>query len=446
MPERNLSIGRRAILRSAGLTALAGVGLTGCGSSLATGVVGTGTSQDTLTYWTLLSGGDGDRMVAMEQAYQKANPEVDLQATTLAWGNPYYTKLTLATLGDQPPDVGIAHLTRATVLAQSNLLEPLDPNELAEFGLTGDNFRPTAWQRAHTNGKLYAIPLDTHPFVMYYNTDVCKKAGLLNPDGTLKDIDGVDGLVNAFKAVQKVTHQYGGVISVGGGDFATNWRIFATLYYQLGGDVLADDGTRIVLDHDKAAKVLTYLQNLTKGGLLPGSTDYNTAVNAFATNKAGFFFQGDWEVTTFLTAKTAFSMTRFPNVFGGRYAVQADSHSFVLPRNAKRDDTRRRMSLTFIKTLLDNSATWVLGGHIPAWLPYGDSPAYRKVKPQSNYASVANSVRYDDPAWYSGSGSDFETIMGENISAVLAGQLSPAAAIKQMSTRLTSYANTASPV
>jgi multiple sugar transport system substrate-binding protein len=446
VPERNLPIGRRAMLRSAGLAALAGAGLTGCGSAFASGVAGAGTSRQTLTYWTLLGGGDGGRMVTMEQAYQKSHPEVDLQATTLAWGNPYYTKLSLATLGDQPPDVGIAHLTRATILAQAGLLEPLNLDELAGFGMTADNFRPTAWRKAHTNGTLYAIPLDTHPFVMYYNTDVCKKAGLLDADGQLKNIDGPDGLTGALTAAQKASGQYGGVMSIGGGDYATNWRIFSTLYYQLGGSMLADDGTRVVMDDDKATKVLTYLANLTKGGLLPGNTDYGSATTAFATGKAGFFFQGDWEITTFQTSKTPFSMTRFPNVFGGRYAVQADSHSFVLPKNAKRDATRRAMTLTFVKALLDQSPTWVLGGHIPAWLPYADSPAYRKVVPQYGYAGVADYARYDDPGWYSGSGSDFETVTGSAISAVFAGQMAPDAAVRQMRSRLTKYAKTASPV
>jgi multiple sugar transport system substrate-binding protein len=55
-------------------------------------------------------------------------------------------------------------------------------------------------------------------------------------------------------------------------------------------------------------------------------------------------------------------------------------------------------------------------------------------------------VRYDDRAWYSGSGSDFENIMGFAIGAVSAGQMAPAAAISDMKSRLAQYANTPSPV
>jgi multiple sugar transport system substrate-binding protein len=411
-------INRRQLLRGAGLAALGGLSLSACGTPFASGIAGTGAGRHSLAYWNLLGGGDGVRMVEMQDVYRRAHPDVDLQAVTLAWGNPYYTKVTLATLGNQPPDVAIAHLTRATILARAGLLEPLDEAELGRHGLTGDNFTSTAWDKAHTDGKLYAIPLDTHPFVMFYNTDICQKAGLLDTDGTLRSLDGPTALVDAMRAAKKVTGAYGGVASINN-DFATQWRLFSTLYWQLGGDsLLGNEGTDIVMKDALAEQALTYIANLTVAEkLMPASVDYGGAITIFASGQAGFYFEGDWEVSTFLTAKTPFSMTRFPNVFGGSYAVQADSHSFVLPR----DD-------------------------IPAWRPFQSSDAYDQIKPQSNYKDVADSVRYDDPAWYSGSGSDFENITGSAIAAVSAGQTSPAQAVSEMRARLTKYANTAAPV
>jgi multiple sugar transport system substrate-binding protein len=147
---------RRTLLRGAGLIGLGGV-LSGCGTALASGVAGTGPPGNTLSYWNLLGGGDGTRMQAMQQVYQKQHPNIALDAVVLAWGNPYYTKVSLATLGQRPPDVAISHLTRASILAQAGLLEPLNENELAPYGLTGNHFTPTAWSMAHTNGTLYAI-------------------------------------------------------------------------------------------------------------------------------------------------------------------------------------------------------------------------------------------------------------------------------------------------
>ena len=54
---------------------------------------------------------------------------------------------------------------------------------LAAHGMEPKDFTPLAFSKAHYNGQLLCIPLDTHPFVQYYNTKVCKKAGLLDSSG-----------------------------------------------------------------------------------------------------------------------------------------------------------------------------------------------------------------------------------------------------------------------
>jgi multiple sugar transport system substrate-binding protein len=166
----------------------------------------------------------------------------------------------------------------------------------------------------------------------------------------------------------------------------------------------------------------------------------------FASGKAGFYLQGEWEITTFQTAKTPFSMTLFPNVFGGsKYAVQADSHTLVVPARGD-DPARTDRALTFIRSILDQSLTWAQGGHIPAWLPVAESAEYKQLKPQSNYAAAAAAAVIDPPAWYSGSGSNFEIVMGSAIGTVRSGQQPPEAAVRAMHSGLQTYATTPPPV
>jgi multiple sugar transport system substrate-binding protein len=211
--------------------------------------------------------------------------------------------------------------------------------------------------------------------------------------------------------------------------------------------VLAGNGTKVVLDDAKATRVLDYLRTLAvERKLMPSSIDYQGAIALFANGQAGFHLNGEWEISTFQTAKMPFSMTLVPNVFGGRYAVQADSHTLVLPKHPRPDRTLLDNSLSFVKSMLDQSLTWAQGGHIPAWQPFASSQAYQTLRPQSNYAAAADSAVYDPPGWYSGSGSTFEIIMSSSVGAVLAGQLSPAAAIAQMRAKLSVLAETPSPV
>lgn len=442
--ERGLS--RRGFLGT-GAAALGGLmGLSGCSSAVASGITGTGLGRGTVEYWNLFGGGDGVRMQQMEEGYRKTHPGTALSAVTLAWGNPYYTKLSLATLGGKAPDVAISHLTRAKNLIAAGLLQELRPEDLARHGLNSDRFNQRAWKAGLVNGMAYTIPLDTHPFVLYYNTAVCRQAGLLASDGTLKPLVGPEAFIDALARAQKVTGAYGGVVSINN-DTATNWRFFQSLYSQLGGQVLADQGRQIVLDSAKAEQALAFMRGLTAKNYMPSSIDYQGAIAQFANGKAGFYLEGEWEVSTFQTAKTPFSMTLFPRIVTtAAYACQADSHTFVLPRWPKPDPARVDRALTFVRSMLDQSATWAAGGHIPAWLPFRQSPAYGQMKPQSNYAAAADAAVYDPPAWYSGSGSNFEIVMGSAIAGVMAGRTTPIAAVSQMRSGLSTLARTPSPL
>ena len=197
-PRRSHPFSRRSLLRGALGTAagaaLAG-GLSGCGSAFSAGLVGSDLAPGTLTYWNLFGGGDGVRMQTMMSTYaaQHGGPS-SLQGATFTWGNPYYTKVTLATIGGAPPDVAVSHLTREKNLARAGLLTEITDDMLALVGLSPADFNAKAWENQKVDGKTYAIPLDTHPFVLYYNKDVCDQAGLLNSDGSLKEIKGTDKL------------------------------------------------------------------------------------------------------------------------------------------------------------------------------------------------------------------------------------------------------------
>ncbi len=447
-PVPNAALSRRNLLR--GAVAAAGLGVTalasGCSSSVVSGLTASREQAGSLDYWNLFGGGDGVRMQQMLETYRTSHQDVSLGSVTLAWGNPYYTKVSLATIGDKPPDVAIAHLTRMKTMVDAGLLQELRPEDLARHGMSADRFTRRTWEAGLVNGKAYSIPLDTHPFITFYNTDVCEKAGLLDGDGRLRPLTSTDAFTDAMRRAKEVTGAYGGVVAFSS-ETSTPWRMFQSLYSQLGGQVLADQGRRVVIDDAKASRVLTFLRSLTSSGLFPSSVDYQGSIAMFAEGQSGFLFQGEWEISTFQTAKMPFSMALFPHVFSeGPYACQADSHTFVLPRHPSDDPERLDRALGFVRSMLDQSKTWAEGGHVPSWEPFRDSAQYRQLSPQSNYAEAAEAAVYNPEAWYSGSGSTFEIIMGSAIGSVLAGQLSPEAALNEMRANLTDLARTDSPI
>jgi len=136
---------------------------------LSAGVAGTELDPGTVTYWNLFGGGDGARMLTMLDTYRTTHPN-PLEAATFTWGNPYYTKVSLATLGGAPPDVAIAHLTRQTNLSEADLLTEITDDMLALVGLKPSDFSPKPWEAQKVDGRTYAIPFDLHPFVLSTST------------------------------------------------------------------------------------------------------------------------------------------------------------------------------------------------------------------------------------------------------------------------------------
>jgi multiple sugar transport system substrate-binding protein len=435
---------RRGLL-GAGLAAFA-LPLTACSTPVGAGLTGSELDPRTLVFWNLFGGGDGSRMQEMEAVYQKQHGgPSSLQATVFAWGNPYYSKLTLATVGNKPPDVAIAHLTRAKLLAQGGVLDPITAEDLASVGLSSDDLDQKSWATQRTDGKDIAIPLDTHPFVMFFNQEVCDKAGLVE-NGKLKPITGLKDFEAALAEVSKVTKGVA-LTSANVNETATPWRLFQTLYSQISGATpyLGDDGRTLTVDQDAAKEVLGTIARWSQKGWLNKALDYAGSQTPMFTGKAGFYLQGEWEITTAQSIKgLKFGMVPVPQLFD-KPASQADSHTFVLPKK-DRTPEQRKQAMGFIKSMLDQSYTWAQGGHVPAYLPLRNSEKYKALEPQADYAAAANNAAYDPTAWYSGSGSTFETIVGAQFALVQQGASSPQAALDSARGQLQTYLRTPSPL
>jgi multiple sugar transport system substrate-binding protein len=442
--HRPSSLTRRSFLT--GGIAAGTLALAGCTSPLAAGLVGSPLNPQQLIFWNLFGGGDGSRMQTMEAGYTKVHGAGSLQATVFAWGNPYYSKLTIATVGNKPPDVAISHLTRAKPLYDGDVLEPITEADLASVGLSSSDFNPKTWAAQKTDGKNIAIPLDTHPLVMFFNQDVCSKAGLIDSAGKLKPLDNMDAFESALAAISKITG--GAAITVANvSETATPWRVLTTLYHQINGvtPFISDNGSKLTVDKDAFTEVVTRLQSWVKKGWLNKGLDYAGAQTLMFTGKAGFYLEGEWEITTAQSIKgLKFGMVPVPTLYDTP-AAQADSHTFVLPRK-DRTPEQRKQAMGFIKSMLDQSLTWAKGGHIPAYLPTLDSKAYKAHEPQADYASAAKHAVYDAPAWYGGSGSTFENTVGAQLGLAQQLAITPQGALSAITDQLQVYLNTPSPL
>jgi multiple sugar transport system substrate-binding protein len=437
-------LSRRSFLAAGGAATLAG-GLSACGSPIATSLTGGQPSTADVIFWHLFGGGDGANMTTMIKNFQKSSGR-SVEATLLSWGNPYYTKLSLAAASGRTPDACVVHLSRLPLLAQAGLLEPV-AEQFATAGVTEDKFTPAAWEKATVDGTTYAVPIDTHPFVMYYNTKLADDAGLTEGSG-LKPMNNSDDFLNALKAMKDSSGaDYAAVCTITA-DPSTCWRLFAMVYQGAAGDLVEDQGTKVTIDNGAMEETFAFLQRLTGSEKLMPSTATNvTSSTLFSQGKVGFLFDGVWQLPTYRGVKGLdFNIVPFPALLGDKPVAYADSHALAIPASAGRPAQRTEDAVSFIKGLLDQSATWADGGHVPAWLPVQESQEFQKMEPQSNYTEAAFNAVYDPPGWYTGAGSDFQTAMGSVIAGVLNGGTNPKAGVAQLTSSLKKFSTARAPV
>ena len=107
------------------------------------------------------------------------------------------------------------------------------------MGLSKDTFAPAIWDAVQADGKQYAVPLDTHPIVLYYNKDKLAAAGLIGDNGLPKDLNGVDNFNAALKKLQDGGTKWAMSTYTAAGDF--QFRTIYSLLCQLDGQMLTGD-------------------------------------------------------------------------------------------------------------------------------------------------------------------------------------------------------------
>jgi multiple sugar transport system substrate-binding protein len=376
-----------------------------------------------LAYWNFFTGSDGELMVGLVNDFRAEAPAIRVTDTTLMWGPPYYTKLAMACAGGRAPDLATMHASRLPTFGR-DLLDEWDLDELAARGVSLDEFPQPVQDRVLIDGRLMALPLDTHPLVLYYNTDICEKAGLLAPDGTLTPITSAAQMLDAGRRAAQVTGATG--IAFGAADNFACWMLFWSAFRQLRGEMRLPNGGPAEVDRDAVVQAMTFMHDMCDGTIASQRADGQAAPATFASQQAGFLIIGPWEVTTAREAEIPFSMTQLPILFGDTPYARADSHSFVLPRQASLDPAARGAAYDMAVSMLRNSLDWAVGGgHIPALSAVAESPEYLAEKPISNYRKAAEVAEFDPEGYFSGSGSTLMSRAGQSLQGVTSRALTP---------------------
>jgi len=382
--------------------------------------------------WTLLSGGDGARMRAMVEDFNASQRAVRVVSTTLKWGEPFYTKLITSSVVGAGPDIATVHLSRLPNLAGGGVLRAIGDAELTAAGLKGSDYFPRQWEKSRYEGRNYAIPLDMHPMVLYYNKTLADKAGLLDGAGILKPIVGYEALTAAFAGVKERSGKAGLAMEASQGSYAI-WRLWLSLLNQRKATLI--ENGRFAYGRagvEELAKVSAWFTR----GYGPAGLDYPASTSQFMGGGAGFMLNGVWEVPELVRATRQrtlgfeYGIVPLPRLYQDA-SVWTDSHAFAIPSNEGKpmDPAKLRGVLAFMAYVSRHSMGWAEGGHVPAYRPVAESAAAKALMPNALYAEAAQNVVYDPDGWYMGAAGPVEAMASKFMPGALSGQLTPAEAL-----------------
>lgn len=394
-------------------------------------------AEETVVWWDFLSGGDGVRMKQLITDFNAAHQgKIKIDATTLEWGTPFYSKVQTSAAVGEAPDVMTYHASRIPLAVKQGILQEITPADWEAMGLKQGDYAASTWNAVTVDDKQYAVPLDTHPIVLYYNKDLLSKAGVLDANGKPKGLDSRQAFEATLKALKDsgVKYPLGSVTADGNFMFRTVYSLMGQQDGELmtGDEFLAGDNAK------KLENALTVLQDWTKAGWQSTYTDYPATVALFTSGEAAMMINGVWEVPTMTDLDKQgklfqWGAVELPVIFD-HPSTYADSHSFAIPANKGKEMSpeKRAAVLEVIGWISKNSLLWASAGHIPAYGPVTASAEYKAMEPNATYSSLTAHMIFDPRTPLAGIAGPIFDVMSTSFVPTLNGEMEPAKAVEDI--------------
>ncbi|MEV5611969.1 sugar ABC transporter substrate-binding protein [Streptomyces sp. NPDC052225] len=269
---------RRATTAAIAVSLASALTLTACGGSGGDSVAAD--AKQTLTVWAM--GTEGEKLADVAKAYEKANANITVKVTPIGW-DVAHQKLVAAAAANKLPDVMQMGGSYLTEFADMGALEPVDTKAFQE-----KDFFPAGWQQGEYDGKAYGVPWYVDTRVLYYRTDLAKKAGIEKAPATMTELRQ-----DAEQFQKKAGTKYGLSIQPNGLDSVQSFYQFL---YSAGGEIVTQDG-KAVANSPAAVKALENYTGYFKKGIAAKSVRPGYDVTKdFNNGSVPMFFGGPWHM------------------------------------------------------------------------------------------------------------------------------------------------------
>ena len=275
---------RRTSATVAGVAALA-LTLSACGRSDNAGTSGqtgkavaTGAVSGTITVWAM--GAEGDKLPQLTKEFESANPGVKVQVTAIPW-DAAHDKFTTAITANKTPDVAMVGTTWMGEFAGMGALDPT-PGSIDK-----SVFFEGAQKTTEVGGTSYGIPWYVETRLVYYRTDLAKKAGI---NSAPTDWEGLKAMAKAMQT--KAGAKWGIGLQAGG---TGSWQSIMPFAWSAGADLTKDGGKAYNFDSPEVLKAAKYYQSFFTEGISDKAAPAQpTTEPDFASGRVPMFISGPW--------------------------------------------------------------------------------------------------------------------------------------------------------
>jgi raffinose/stachyose/melibiose transport system substrate-binding protein len=250
-------------------------------------------------------------------AYEDANPEIDIQTEILA-NEQYKEKIKVLSASNELPDIGITWAAGyMQPFVEGNMFAPL--NDILESGLK-DQFVPGTVDAFAFDNQTYGLPLELNIAPVYYNKEIFANHNLEVPQ-----------TYSEFLNVVKTLSDNGVIpITVGNKDRWTGSLWYMYLADRIGGpETLNNAISRTGSFEDpalvKAAEELTKLVDMNAFVKGYNGLSNDEAKGYFMNEQAAMYVMGTWELPNYTTSpdveqefKDKIGYFKFPTYEGGK--------------------------------------------------------------------------------------------------------------------------------
>jgi multiple sugar transport system substrate-binding protein len=321
-----------ALVVAAGLTV---AGITACGTSGSSNTKASKTID--VAYWNYGAGAVTDN-TALKKGFEKKYPGTTVTLTPIAgggWGEYIANVATLIASGKHP-DITFIASEGVKFLDQNNLILPINKflKSDPEAKKIKADIAPGLLKSFSVNGDIASLPNGFNDFVMYYNTDLFKKAGIPAPTGdwTWPQFEAIAKQLTVTPSGASSPSQYGYAWT--GTEIAPG--VLPWIANQ-GGNLVSNDVCKPTANSAPVEATYSFLEGLIKQGIAPAPPASNDLITDFENGKIAMFGAGRYVIPSMLGAGfKSFDITRYPT--GSTYQTTLGASGYPILKSSQNPD------------------------------------------------------------------------------------------------------------